>query len=44
LTIGLGFDAQIGESWNLGFDYRTAYGSGGRSQDHTFAAKVGATF
>lgn len=42
LTIGLGFDAQIGDAWNLGFDYQTAYGSGGQSQDHTFAVKVGA--
>ncbi|NGN39688.1 autotransporter domain-containing protein [Mesorhizobium sp. CGMCC 1.15528] len=44
LTIGLGFDAQIGDAWNLGFDYQTAYGSGGQSQDHTFAIKVGARF
>ncbi len=44
LTIGLGFDAQIGDVWNLGFDYRTAYGSGGISRDHTFAMKVGASF
>ncbi|MEI5679504.1 MULTISPECIES: putative Ig domain-containing protein [unclassified Mesorhizobium] len=44
LTIGLGFDAQIGDAWNLGFDYQTAYGSGGQSQDHTFAIKVGSRF
>jgi len=44
LTIGLGFDAQIGDGWSLGFDYRTAYGSGGAGRDHTFAIKVGATF
>ncbi|MGN6765185.1 MAG: autotransporter outer membrane beta-barrel domain-containing protein, partial [Rhizobiaceae bacterium] len=44
LTIGLGVDAQIGDAWNLGFDYRTAYGSGGASRDHTFAIKVGSTF
>ncbi|WP_274423239.1 autotransporter domain-containing protein [Chelativorans sp. YIM 93263] len=44
LTIGLGFDALIGESWNLSFDYRTAFGSGGRSRDHTLAVKVGGQF
>lgn len=44
LTVGLGFDAQIGDGWTIGFDYRTAYGSGGRQQDHTFAVKVGAQF
>ena len=44
LTIGLGFDAHIGDAWNLGFDYRTAYGSGGNSRDHTVAIKVGASF
>jgi outer membrane autotransporter protein len=44
LIIGLGFDAQVGDGWNLGFDYRTAYGSGGAGRDHTFAIKVGATF
>ncbi|CCV15168.1 autotransporter outer membrane beta-barrel domain-containing protein [Mesorhizobium sp. STM 4661] len=44
LTVGLGFDARIGESWTLGFDYRTAYGSGGDSRDQTFAARVGAMF
>lgn len=44
LTIGLGFDAHIGDGWNLGFDYRTAYGSGGNSRDHTVAIKVGASF
>ncbi|MEO9340881.1 putative Ig domain-containing protein [Mesorhizobium sp. SB112] len=44
LTIGLGFDAQIGDAWSLGFDYQTSYGSGGQSQDHTFAVKVGARF
>ncbi|MGN6770163.1 MAG: autotransporter domain-containing protein [Rhizobiaceae bacterium] len=44
LTIGLGVDAQIGDAWNLGFDYRTAYGSGGAGRDHTFAIKVGSTF
>ncbi|SFT59959.1 putative Ig domain-containing protein [Mesorhizobium sp. YR577] len=44
LTIGLGFDAQIGDAWNLGFDYQTSYGSGRQSQDHTFAVKVGTQF
>ncbi|MEO3998122.1 putative Ig domain-containing protein [Mesorhizobium sp. CAU 1732] len=44
LTIGLGFDAQIGDAWNLGFDYQTAYGSGGQSQEHTLAVKIGARF
>ena len=44
LTIGLGFDAHIGDAWNLGFDYRTAYGRGGNSRDHTVAIKVGASF
>lgn len=44
LTIGLGFDTEVGDGWNLGFDYRTAYGSGGNSRVHSFAIKVGASF
>lgn len=45
LTVGLGFDAQVGDSWTLGFDYRTAaYGSGDKSRGHTFAFKVGVSF
>lgn len=43
-TVGLGFDAQIGEGWNLGFDYRTAFGTDGDSQDHTFATRLGIQF
>lgn len=42
LTIGLGFDARIGTGWTVGFDYRTAHGSGTWQQDHTFAVKIGA--
>jgi len=44
LTIGFGFDAHVGDSWNLAFDYRTVYGSGENGRDHTFAVKVGAPF
>ncbi|EJN02496.1 putative Ig domain-containing protein [Phyllobacterium sp. YR531] len=44
ITVGLGFDAQIGEGWNLGFDYRTAFGTDGDSQDHTFATRLGIQF
>ena len=41
LTIGLGVDAQIGDRWTLGFDYRTASGLDKRQQDHSFALKIG---
>uniref|UniRef100_UPI0025EEBE80 autotransporter outer membrane beta-barrel domain-containing protein n=1 Tax=uncultured Nitratireductor sp. TaxID=520953 RepID=UPI0025EEBE80 len=44
LTVGLGFDADIGETWTLGFDYRTAFGTDDDSHDHTFGLKLGATF
>lgn len=44
LTIDLGLDAQLGESWNLGFDYRTAFGTDGDSQDHTFGVNLGVQF
>ncbi|MDQ0995413.1 uncharacterized protein with beta-barrel porin domain [Phyllobacterium ifriqiyense] len=43
-TVGMGFDAQIGEGWNVGFDYRTAFGTDGDSQDHTFATRLGIEF
>lgn len=44
LTVGLGLDAQIGESWKLGFDYRTALGTNGDSRDHTFGVSLGVQF
>ncbi len=44
LAIGLGFDAQIGELWTLGLDYRTAFGTDGDSQDHTVAFKLDVRF
>ena len=44
IAVGLGFDAQIGEGWNLGFDYSTAFGTDGDSQDHTFGVKLGVQF
>lgn len=42
LGIGLGFDAGFDNGWLLGFDYNTALGTDGGSQDHTLAVKIGA--
>ncbi|WP_186445098.1 autotransporter domain-containing protein [Mesorhizobium sp. J18] len=44
LAIGLGFDAQIGDNTTLGFDYSTAFGTNGDSQDHTFGLTLGMRF
>ena len=44
LAIGIGLDAQIGDAWNLGFDYRTAFGTNAGSQDHTLAVRLGMQF
>lgn len=39
--IGLGFDASFGDGWLLGFDYSTALATGGNSQDHSIAVRIG---
>lgn len=44
VAIGLGVDAQIGEWWKLGLDYRTAFDGVGNSRDHTFGVRIGASF
>ncbi|WP_166461817.1 autotransporter outer membrane beta-barrel domain-containing protein [Paracoccus alkanivorans] len=44
LAIGLGFDAQLGELWTLGLDYRTAFGTDGDSRDQTVAVKLDVRF
>lgn len=44
LAIGLGVDAQIGERWNLGLDYRTGFDVSGRSRDHAFGVRLSAPF
>ncbi|ATN37805.1 hypothetical protein ACO34A_29015 (plasmid) [Rhizobium sp. ACO-34A] len=44
LAIGLGLNAQLGDSWTLGLDYRTAFGANGENQDHTFGARLGVKF
>src|SRR5690606_23771870 len=44
LTIGLGLDAQIGDSTTIGFDYRTTFGTNGEGRDHTFGFKLGVRF
>lgn len=44
LAIGLGLDAQIGDLWTLGLDYRTAFGTDGDSRDQTVAVKLDVRF
>ncbi|WCR02156.1 autotransporter domain-containing protein [Paracoccus saliphilus] len=44
LAIGLGLDAQIGEFWTLGLDYRTAFGTDGDSRDQAVAVKLDVRF
>ncbi|MET3579039.1 uncharacterized protein with beta-barrel porin domain [Mesorhizobium robiniae] len=44
LSVGLGFDAQMGDGWNFGMNYSTVVGTDGDSQDHTVSAKVGIRF
>ncbi|MGI6854427.1 putative Ig domain-containing protein [Mesorhizobium sp. 1B3] len=44
MTLGLSLDMRFENDWNLGFDYRTAFGTNGDSQDHTFGAKFGVRF
>lgn len=44
VAVGLGIGAAIGENWNLGFDYRAAFGTDGDSQEHSFTLKLGTRF
>lgn len=44
LGISLGFDAQLVNNRQVSFDYRTAFGFKGESQDHTFALKFRSRF
>ncbi|MGH6760943.1 MAG: autotransporter domain-containing protein [Phyllobacterium sp.] len=41
-TLGLSLDAALYNDWSLGFDYRTALGSG--RQDHAVGFKIGTRF
>jgi len=40
MAVNLGFDAELDSGWAFGFDYRTAFGFDGDSQDHSVAAKI----
>ncbi|KUM23972.1 hypothetical protein AU467_32090 [Mesorhizobium loti] len=44
VSVGLGFDASVGNGATIGFDYTTAIGFEGKSQDHNFALRFGAKF
>lgn len=44
LAVGLGFDAEFGDSNTVGFDYTTAFGFDGNSRNHNFTLKFRSRF